>query len=84
MRCGVYIPRWWITGLWGGGGSQDQSNWWGSDSTHFHRPNVVSCEILWKMSDVKAVRGVETLYDVVVMVVLVLGLGVLMNNIGID
>ena len=35
-------------------GSQDRSNWWGSEYTCFHRLSVVRCEIVWKVSDVEA------------------------------
>ena len=55
-------------------GQQDQPNGWGSKSTRFHRPNVGNCEIIWKLSDVESVRGVATVYDMMLMVVVVLGL----------
>ena len=35
-----------------GVGSQDRPNGWGSKSTRFHGTNVVSCEIVWKVSAV--------------------------------
>ena len=33
---------------------QDRPNRWGSEYTCFHGLNVVSCEIMWKVSDVEA------------------------------
>ena len=35
-------------------GLQDRSIRWRGYSTRFHRPNVVSCEIVWKVQDVEA------------------------------
>ena len=35
-------------------GSQDRPNGWGSEYMCFHGLNVVSCEIVWKVSDVEA------------------------------
>ena len=33
---------------------QDRPNEWGNKSTRFHRLNVVSCEIVWKVSEMGA------------------------------
>ena len=41
-------------------GSKDWPNELGSETTHFHGPNVVSCKILWKLLDVEAGKGVAT------------------------
>ena len=41
-------------------GSQERPNGWGSESMRFHGLNVVSCKIVWKLSDVEEVRGKTT------------------------
>ena len=41
-------------------GLQDRTNGWWRKYTCFHRLNVVSCEIVWKVSDVEAGLGVST------------------------
>ena len=45
---------------------------------------MVSCEIVWKVSAVDPGRGVATVPDEVLMVVLVVGLEVIINHIGIN
>ena len=65
-------------------GLQDRPNGWGSEFTRSSGPNLVSCKILCKVSYVVSLQGVATVYVVVLMVVIVMGLEVLTNHIGVD
>ena len=65
-------------------GSRDYTNGWWRNSTRFHGTDVVRCKIVYKVSAVEPWGGVEEVNDDVLMVVLVLGLEVLTNQIGLD
>ena len=80
--CSVPILRRWST--WRSDvGITWPAQWGGGESMRFHGPKLMRCMIMWKLAEVEPEWGVETVKNEVLMVVLVLGLEVLMNHIGI-